>query len=112
MFRAVSCNFRRGSAAIGDNALGGWYGYRASKAAVNQILRCAAIEARRTRPNSCLIALHPGTVDTELTRGFAKTGLEIQPPALAAERILQVIAGLSPEMSGSFLDHHGKPIPW
>ena len=69
---------------IGDNALGGWYGYRASKAALNQIVRTAAIElARRNRQAVC-VALHPGTVDTPLSQPFAKAGLNVRSPSGAA----------------------------
>lgn len=97
---------------IGDNRLGGWYSYRASKAALNQGVHTAAIELARRAPHAVCVALHPGTVDTPLTRGFAKTGLEVQAPDVAAERLLAVIEGLGPSDSGGFFDHRGAPIPW
>lgn len=97
---------------IGDNALGGWYGYRASKAALNQLVRTAAIElARRNREAQC-VALHPGTVDTALSQPFAKTGLQVRPPTVAASELLHVIDHLPAGSSGGFFDHHGLNIPW
>lgn len=97
---------------IGDNRLGGWYGYRAAKAALNQIVRTAAVELKRSRPEALCIALHPGTVDTRLSTGFAKQGLALQTPEAAAEKILGVIDGLRPEDSGGFFDQRGNTIPW
>lgn len=97
---------------IGDNHLGGWYSYRASKAALNQLVRTAAVELKRRQPEAVCVALHPGTVDTLLSSPFAKDGLEVQSPAVAAERLLAVVERLGPGESGGFFDQHGKPIPW
>jgi NAD(P)-dependent dehydrogenase (short-subunit alcohol dehydrogenase family) len=97
---------------ITDNRLGGWTSYRSAKAALNQIMRTTAIELARLRPQAICVALHPGTVDTALSAPFAKAGLEVQPPALAAARLLDVLAGLTPAQSGGFFDHHGRPIPF
>jgi NAD(P)-dependent dehydrogenase (short-subunit alcohol dehydrogenase family) len=97
---------------IGDNALGGWYGYRASKAALNQIVKTAAIELTRRNKNSCCIALHPGTVDTALSQPFSKSGLKVRSPETAAQEISQVIAQLTAQDNGSFLDHQGHHLPW
>ncbi len=97
---------------IGDNQLGGWYGYRASKAALNQFVRTAAIELRRRRPEAICVSLHPGTVDSGLSAPFAKNGLDVQSPASAAERLLAVIDGLASASSGGFFDHRGHSIPW
>ena len=97
---------------IGDNRLGGWYSYRASKAALNQLVRTAAIELNRRSPNAICVALHPGTVDTGLSASFAKTGLDVQTPELAAERLLEVIAKLTANDSGGFFDYKGEPIIW
>ena len=97
---------------IGDNRLGGWYSYRASKAALNQLVRTAAIELNRRAPNAVCIALHPGTVDTGLSAAFAKTGLDVQTPELAATRLLHVIHGASPADSGKFFDYSGAEVPW
>lgn len=97
---------------IGDNRLGGWYSYRASKAAQNQLVRTAAIELRRRNPAAICVALHPGTVDTALSAPFAKAGLQVQPPVLAAQRLLEVIDRLCAEDSGTFVDYRGEPLPW
>ncbi len=97
---------------IGDNQLGGWYSYRASKAALNQIVRTAAVELRRNNPAAICAALHPGTVDTPFTKPFAKTGLEVQAPEAAAGKILQVIDTLEASDTGTFIDQHGKKIDW
>ena len=96
---------------IGDNRLGGWYGYRASKAALNMIVKTAAIELRRSAPNAVLVALHPGTVDTALSAPFR--GSEIgRPAALAAAQMLAVLDGLTPADSGSFIGYDGARLPW
>jgi len=97
---------------IGDNRLGGWYGYRASKAALNQLVRTASIELARRNKQALCVALHPGTVDTALSQPFAKTGLEVRPPALAAQQLLQVIDTLPEGSGGGFFDHQGLPVPW
>ncbi len=97
---------------IDDNRLGGWYGYRASKAALNQIVRTASIELSRKRPQAVCVALHPGTVDSPLSAPFAKAGLAVQAPEAAAARLLGVIESLRAEHSGGFFDQHGAPIPW
>lgn len=97
---------------IGDNALGGWYGYRASKAALNQLVHTAAIELARRNRDALCVALHPGTVDTGLSQPFAKTGLQVRPPDVAAGELLGVLDRLPPGSSGGFFDHHGVPVPW
>ena len=97
---------------IGDNRLGGWYSYRASKAALNQLVHTAAIELGRQKPQAICVALHPGTVDTPLSSGFAKSGLEVQTPDAAAARLLTVIDGLTSAHNGGFFNHHGEPLPW
>lgn len=110
--RAVFATLSARVGSIGDNRLGGWYSYRASKAALNQLLRTAAIEAKRTHPEAICVALHPGTVATGLTSPFARTGLAVQSPAEAATRILAVLDRLEVEDSGGFFDHRGEPVPW
>jgi len=97
---------------IGDNGFGGWYGYRASKAAVNQILHTAAIELTRHNKDSVAVALHPGTVDTGLTRPFGKQGLTVQPPEEAAARLVETLARLTPAESGGFFNQKGEALPW
>jgi NAD(P)-dependent dehydrogenase (short-subunit alcohol dehydrogenase family) len=97
---------------IGDNRLGGWYGYRASKAALNMIVKTLAIELARTRPNAVCVALHPGTVDTPLSRPFQRgvAAGQILDPAESAARLLNVVAALQPGDSGSCIGWDGVPI--
>ncbi len=97
---------------IGDNRLGGWYSYRASKAALNQLVRTAAIELQRQRPDAVCVALHPGTVDTALSAPFAKSGLAVHTPTDAAQRLLRVIDGLSDADTGQFFNPQGQRLPW
>lgn len=104
----VTLSARVGS--ITDNKLGGWYAYRAAKAALNQLVRTAAIELARTRPEAVCVAMHPGTVHTPLSGPFAKSGLDTQTPDQAAARLLAAIEALTPDRSGLLLDYHGAPI--
>lgn len=106
----VALSARVGS--IADNRLGGWFACRASKAALNQLIHTAAIELSRTRPEAICVALHPGTVETALSRPFARRGLQVQHADEAARNILRVIDGLQRAHSGGFLDHRGEPVPW
>ena len=107
VFAALSA--RVGS--IGDNRAGGWYGYRAAKAALNQLLHTAAIEVARTHPEAVVAALHPGTVTTPLTEKYLGRHPSV-PPETSADNLLRVIAELTPEQSGGFFDWAGKEIPW
>ncbi len=96
---------------IEDNRLGGWYSYRASKAALNMFLKTAAIEIKRTRPNAVLVALHPGTVTSGLSQPFG--GADIgQTPDAATGKMLNVIDQLTPEDSGRFYACNGERLPW
>jgi NAD(P)-dependent dehydrogenase (short-subunit alcohol dehydrogenase family) len=96
---------------IGDNRLGGWYSYRASKAALNMLLKTAAIEVARTHPQAVLAALHPGTVDSALSAPFR--GAQIgRPPAAAAQDLLAVLDRLQPQDSGGFWAYDGQRLPW
>ncbi|MBX9759513.1 MAG: SDR family NAD(P)-dependent oxidoreductase [Beijerinckiaceae bacterium] len=97
---------------IADNHLGGWHSYRASKAALNQFTRTAAVELKRTRPEAICVCLHPGTVDTRMSAAFSKSGLDVRPPEVAADDLLRVIEGLSPQQTGSFFDFKGEPVAW
>jgi NAD(P)-dependent dehydrogenase (short-subunit alcohol dehydrogenase family) len=97
---------------IGDNGFGGWYSYRASKAALNQIVRTAAIELQRKWKQAALVAIHPGTVDTALSAPFAKQGLTVRPPEEAARDILAVLEGLDASENGSFIAYDGERLPW
>lgn len=96
---------------IGDNQIGGWYSYRASKAALNQIVRGAAIELGRSHKQSVCVALHPGTVATAFTENYAGRHKTVAPEEAAAN-LLGVIAGLTPEQSGGFYDYAGQEIVW
>ncbi|PTS89271.1 cell-cell signaling protein, partial [Caulobacter sp. HMWF009] len=99
---------------IGDNQLGGWYGYRASKAALNMLLRTLAIEHRRTRPMGLCVALHPGTVETTLSAPFPTTapGKVRLTPGRSARALLGVLGKLGPEANGGFYAWDGQPIAW
>jgi NAD(P)-dependent dehydrogenase (short-subunit alcohol dehydrogenase family) len=110
--RAVFATLSARVGSIGDNHFGGWYAYRASKAALNQIVRTAAVELARRRPEAVCVALHPGTVDTPLTQPFAKTNLTVRAPREAAARLVDVIERLGPEETGGFYDYDFRPIPW
>ncbi|HHQ4608036.1 TPA: SDR family NAD(P)-dependent oxidoreductase [Aeromonas veronii] len=99
---------------IGDNRAGGWYGYRASKAALNMQLKCAAIELARRAPGIKLLAFHPGTVDTQLSRPFHANvpAGNVQSPELVADHLIKLMNRLQPDGELSFLDWQGKPIEW
>jgi NAD(P)-dependent dehydrogenase (short-subunit alcohol dehydrogenase family) len=97
---------------IGDNRKGGWYGYRASKAALNMLLRTAAIEVARRRPQAVLAALHPGTVASPLSAPIIGDA-EATTPAQAARNLLAVLDALPAEgASGGFHAWDGSAIPW
>lgn len=108
--RFASLSARVGS--IGDNRLGGWYGYRASKAALNQLVRTASIEQARRNRESVVAALHPGTVDSPLSAPFSKSGLQVRSPQEAALQIESVIHALTSEQTGQFVDAQGQVVPW
>lgn len=110
--RSVFATLSAKVGSIGDNRLGGWYSYRASKAALNQLVHTASIELQRLAPGAICVALHPGTVDSSLSQPFAKTGLTVSTPADAAQRLLAVVAGLRASDSGGFFNHDGEPLPW
>ncbi|MBD2771714.1 SDR family NAD(P)-dependent oxidoreductase [Iningainema tapete] len=99
---------------IGDNKLGGWYGYRASKAALNMFMRTVAIEYGRTCPKAVVVTLHPGTTDTRLSLPFQGN---VPPEKLfSVERtvtqLLSVIEQLQPSDSGEFFSWDGSRLPW
>ncbi len=99
---------------IEDNRLGGWYGYRASKAALNMLVRSLAIELARTRPLAVCVALHPGTVDTALSQPFQRNvaAETLFTPDYSAKRLLQVLDALGPRDSGGFYAYDGTRIPF
>jgi len=112
--RAVFAALSARVGSIGDNRLGGWHSYRAAKAALNMLLRNFAIEMRRSHPQSIMVALHPGTVDSALSKAFQRNlpaGQLTDPPAAAAN-ILAVLDGLTPARSGGFYAWDGQPIPF
>ena len=95
---------------IEDNRKGGWYSYRAAKAALNMLLQTAAIEMARRRPMSVVAALQPGTVRSALSQPFV--GDAAMDPAESAQRLLAVIDDLQPTGRAQFVDHLGQSIPW
>ena len=110
LFASVSA--RVGS--IGDNRLGGWYAYRGAKAAQNQFTRTLAVECSRRARNVIVVALHPGTTDTTLSRPFQANVPEgkLFSADRAAGQLCDVLAGLGPEDNGTFRDWRGEPVPW
>jgi len=96
---------------IGDNQIGGWHSYRAAKAAVNQIIRGAAIELGRTHKQAACVALHPGTVATNFTKKYLGRHPAVSPEHAAA-RLLEVMDRLGPEDTGQFFDYSGATVPW
>ena len=109
--RAVFAALSARVGSIGDNRAGGWYGYRAAKAALNQYLHTAAIEIARTHRKAIVVALHPGTVATPLTRRYLGRHPAVE-PAEAAANLLRVLDGLEPAQTGGFFDWAGKEVPW
>ncbi|MCZ8253192.1 MAG: SDR family NAD(P)-dependent oxidoreductase [Hylemonella sp.] len=95
---------------IEDNRKGGWYGYRAAKAALNQLLQTAAIELARQRPLAVVAALQPGTVRSSLSQPFV--GEQATTPALAVQGLLQALDQLEPTGRAHFIDYAGQSIPW
>ncbi len=108
----ASLSARVGS--IGDNRIGGWYGYRAAKAAQNQLLRTLSIELTRLNRRSIVLALHPGTVETGLSRPFQGNVApeKLFTPEFSATALLSVISVRQPADSGSFYAWDGQPIGW
>ncbi len=96
---------------IGDNRIGGWHSYRASKAALNQIVRGAAIELGRTHRDAIVAALHPGTVATPFTQGYDPKHGKVSAPEAAAH-LCDVMERLTHAQSGGFFDYTGREIPW
>lgn len=96
---------------IGDNSLGGWYSYRASKSALNMFLKCTAIEVARSKPENICVALHPGTVVSSLSDPFASDRKRFTPD-YSASQMLKVLDGLSAGQTGTFWDYKGDAIEW
>ncbi|MEQ1549157.1 MAG: SDR family NAD(P)-dependent oxidoreductase [Chakrabartia sp.] len=99
---------------INDNKTGGWYAYRASKAALNMLIKTVSVELARTHPECICVALHPGTVDTGMSKPFqARLAPEkLFTPAFAADRLISVLEGLNSSDSGGFFAWDGTTIPY
>lgn len=98
---------------IGDNRLGGWYGYRMAKAALNMAVRCAAIELGRTSKPVTVVAVHPGTTRTGLSYRFVKRRAQpVATPEVAARRLISLLSALPPEASGTLMNYDGAPLSW
>ena len=99
---------------ISDNKLGGWYGYRSSKAALNMIVKTAAIEITRSNKSACLAVIHPGTTQGALSKPFS-SGIskdKYYTPAQSAERVWSLTQNLHSEQTGSFFNWDGSELPW
>ena len=112
--RALFATISAKVGSIGDNQLGGWYGYRASKAALNMFMRTVALEYKRTCPRAIVVNLHPGTTDTELSRPFQRN---VPPEKLfsverTVQQLLTVMDGLQESDSGEFFSWNGDRLPW
>jgi NAD(P)-dependent dehydrogenase (short-subunit alcohol dehydrogenase family) len=110
MFAAISAKV----GSIGDNHLGGWYGYRASKTALNMFLKTISIEYSRRCPKTIIVALHPGTTDTNLSQPFQKnvTPEKLFSVSKTVNQLLEVMANLELKNSGEFFSWDGTPLPW
>ena len=108
--RSVTAVLTARVGSIGDNHLGGWHSYRASKAAANQIVRGAAIEIGRKFPQAIIAALHPGTVDTDFTQKYPAH--KKVSAAVAAVNLVKVMDGLTSAETGGFFDWQGAEVPW
>ena len=99
---------------ISDNRLGGWYSYRCAKAALNMAVKSISIEWQRTMPNSCVVALHPGTTDTPLSKPFQHNvpAGKLFPPHRVASDLIRIIESLTPAQTGQFLAYDGSVIDW
>ena len=112
--RSIFASISAKVGSIGDNRLGGWYGYRASKSALNMFLKTTAIEYSRRCPKTIVVALHPGTTDTKLSKPFQKN---VPPDKLFAVEhtvnlLSKVISSLKQQDSGEFFSWDGSKLPW
>ncbi len=99
---------------IEDNRLGGWYGYRASKAALNMLLKTIAIEYSRKNPHTTVVALHPGTTDTTLSQPFQRNVPpdKLFPVDRTVAQLLNILLQLTPQDTGKFFNWDGQELPW
>jgi NAD(P)-dependent dehydrogenase (short-subunit alcohol dehydrogenase family) len=109
---AVLANLSARIGSIEDNRAGGWYAYRASKAAQNQLTRTMAVEFRRKSPHVAVVALHPGTVDTDLSKPFQRSAKRLFTPEYAVGLLVGLVERLQPADNGSFFAYDGSRIPW
>lgn len=112
--RTVFANLSAKIGSIEDNRLGGWYGYRASKAALNMLLKTAAIEYSRKNPHTVILALHPGTTDTKLSEPFQRN---VPPEKLfsidrTVTQLLRIIDNVTEADNGAFFSWDGSRLPW
>ena len=112
--RCILTAFSARIGSIGDNGRGGWYAYRASKAALNMLMKSAAIEYQRERRNVQFLLFHPGTTDTPLSKPFQRSVSpdKLFTPAFVARQLLSIIDGLDPELSMQYLDWKNTAIEW
>jgi NAD(P)-dependent dehydrogenase (short-subunit alcohol dehydrogenase family) len=112
--RSIFASISAKVGSIGDNQLGGWYGYRASKTALNMFLKTIAIEYSRRNPNTIVAALHPGTTDTRLSKPFQRNvpPEKLFPVEKTVKQLLQVLEQLTVKDSGNFFSWDGSQIPW
>ena len=110
LFAAISAKV----GSIGDNRLGGWYGYRASKAALNMFLKTISIEYSRRCPRTIVVALHPGTTDTDLSQPFQANVPpgKLFPVSKTTKQLIEVMKNLELKDSGAFFSWDGSPLPW
>lgn len=99
---------------ITDNQLGGWYGYRASKSALNMLIKSAQIECKRRAKNICMVSYHPGTVDTELSKPFQANVPQdkLFSSEFTVNKLLEHLPKLTPDEGPHYIDWQGKTIPW
>ena len=112
--RSIFASISAKVGSIGDNQLGGWYGYRASKAALNMFMRTVAIEYNRNSPKTIVVTLHPGTTDTHLSRPFQRNvpAEKLFSVERTVSQLLVVIEQLKQEDSGQFFSWDGSRLPW
>ena len=112
--RAILATISAKIGSIGDNYSGGWYGYRASKAALNMFMRTTAIEYKRTCPRAIVVTLHPGTTDTQLSRPFQRNvpPEKLFPVDRTVQQLLTVLERLQESDSGEFFSWDGSRLPW
>ena len=109
--RSVAAVLTARVGSIGDNRIGGWHSYRASKAAANMLVHGAAIELARTHKDAVVTSLHPGTVATSFTANYAASH-KTTPPTETAAMLCDVMGQLQPEQTGGFFDYSGNEVPW